>query len=131
MPLRRLPLEAQPSFARRFRERFHASVVEVAAAVEDDALDARLLRVRGEELAHLRGLLGLRALERALQVQPARGGQRAALEVVHELRLDPAVRAEDDEARLLGRAADLAADTPVAARAGLGLRQGAHSRSSC
>src|SRR5438128_9268510 len=41
------PSKLQSSFSRGLRERLHASVVEVAGAVEDDALDAGLLRVRG------------------------------------------------------------------------------------
>jgi hypothetical protein len=40
-------------------------VIEVAAAVEDDGLDAGLLRCGGEQVSDLAGLLGLRALERA------------------------------------------------------------------
>ena len=48
------------------------------------------------------------------------------VEVVDELRLDAAVRAEDDQARPLGRAGDLAADAPVAALACLADGQRRH-----
>src|SRR5713226_4335516 len=41
-------LEFQSSLARTVGERLDASVIKVAAAVEDDGLDAHLLRVRGE-----------------------------------------------------------------------------------
>ena len=57
-------------------------MVQVAGAVEDGLLDACLLRVLGEQLADLGGLLRLRALEARLQVQPARGGERSRTEIV-------------------------------------------------
>ena len=79
----------------------------------------------GDLLADLLRLGALVARE-ALEADPARAGERAAGRVVDELREDAPVRAEDDEARALGRAADLAADAPVAARAGLGLGEGRH-----
>jgi hypothetical protein len=47
-------------------------VVQVAAAVEDDGFEVRLLRPLGQQLADLGRLLGLVALERFLQVQRAR-----------------------------------------------------------
>src|ERR671916_366113 len=71
-------LEGQAALARGVGERLHAPVVEVAAAIEDDVLDAGLLRGCGEALAHLGGLLGLVALEGLRQVEPARGGECAA-----------------------------------------------------
>src|SRR5205823_5669035 len=121
-----LPSELESSFSRCIGERLDTSVEEVAAAVEDGALDVHLLCVRGQELSDLRRLIALRALERLLELEPARGRDRTPLEVVHELRFDAAVRAEDDEARALGRAADLAAHALVAARASLWLRQDRH-----
>src|SRR5919201_1178342 len=54
--------ETESSLAGAVGQRLHASVVEVAAAVEDGALDARLLRVLRQQLADLGGLLALRAL---------------------------------------------------------------------
>src|SRR5439155_20701336 len=119
-------LELESSFACRLCQRLHASVVQVAGAVEDDRFDVRLLRVLGQQLADLGRLFRLVALERLLQIQPARSRQRLALDIVDELRLDSLVRAEDDEPRPLGRAVELAADAPVAARAGLGLGQNGH-----
>src|ERR671933_43744 len=59
---RRSPSESQASFARTVGERLHAAVVQVAAAVEHDRLDLRLLRVLREQLADLGRLLLLRAV---------------------------------------------------------------------
>src|SRR5439155_75567 len=70
---------------------------------------------RGEELADLGRLLGLRALERLLQLLPARGGDRLARVVVDELGGDAQIRAEDGEARTLRGAAHLAANAAPAA----------------
>jgi hypothetical protein len=105
-------------------------VVEVAAAVENDGLDVGLLRRLGEQLAHLGRLLGLVALERLPELKPARGGERLPVEVVDELRRNPAVRAEDDEARALGCAGDLLPDALVAPPAELVLdeRRGHQAR---
>src|SRR6185312_9919200 len=46
-----LPLEAQPAFARGIRERLDASVIEIAAAIEHDFLDAVLHRALRQQLA--------------------------------------------------------------------------------
>src|SRR5438270_4470597 len=45
-------LEFEPRLAGRFSQSFHATVVQVAAAVEHNALDALLLRALGDQLAH-------------------------------------------------------------------------------
>src|SRR6266545_7681429 len=111
--------ELESSLAGGVGERLHPAVVEVAAAIEHRGRDLGLLRARDEQLADLRGLRGLVALERLLQLQPARRGERAALPVVHELGGDAPVRAVDDETGPLGRAADLPANAPVAAVASL------------
>ena len=79
-----------------------------------------------EQLADLGRLVGLRALEALADAAVARRGQRAPLDVVDELRLDPAVRAMDDEARPLRRAGDLAAHTAVPPRPGLSDRERRH-----
>src|SRR5213079_2307850 len=47
----RVGLEGQPGFARCLCQRLDASVVLIAAAVEDGALDARRLGALGERLA--------------------------------------------------------------------------------
>src|SRR6476659_4161867 len=100
--------ELESSLARGLGQRLDASVVQVAAPVEDAGVDSGLLRIGGQRLADRAGLIGLRPLERALR-EPARGGERPPGLVVDELREDASVRAEDDEARPLGRPGDLAA----------------------
>src|SRR5581483_6073317 len=94
----------------------HASVVEVAAAVEDAALDARALRGGGEQLADLFGLVGLRPFERLLHVLPAGRRQRPPALVVDQLRADPPIGPEDRQTRPLRRPRDLAAHTTTAPR---------------
>jgi hypothetical protein len=113
------------SLAGRVGERLHASVVQVAAAIEHDALDTGRLGVRREELAHLDGLVGLRALE-SLQLLPARGGKRPGRVVVQELSGDAQVGAEDGDARPLGGAVHLAADPAPATLAELFLGRDGH-----
>src|SRR5436190_9744760 len=54
-------------------------------AVEHDPFDTGALRARGEQLADLGRLLGLRARERLLQLLPAGGSDRLARVVVDEL----------------------------------------------
>src|SRR5262249_5160497 len=95
--------------------------------VEHDRLDAGLPRGLGDGLADSARLVGLVARE-ALDRDPARAGERLAVRVVDELREDPAVRAEDREARPLRRALDLPAHAAVAALARLAGGQGAHAR---
>src|SRR5438094_7369344 len=112
-------LKAQSPFARAVCQRLHASVVEVPAAVEHSLLDSGLLRVLGQQLPDLARLLRLVAAERLLHVQPRRGRERLARDVVDQLRLDAAVRAEHGETRPLGRALHLAANALVTADARL------------
>src|SRR3954471_16692654 len=121
-------LESQSSFARAVGECLDATVVQVAAAVEHDGFDSGLLRGCSEALADLGRLLGLVALERLRQVEPRRGGERAPRVVVDQLREDTAVRAKNEHARTVGRAADLPAHAAVAAEARFASRKGAHAR---
>src|ERR671917_2445008 len=93
-------LETQAALAGAFGEGLDTAVVLVAAAVEDDGLDAGGLRALGQQLPGLGGLL--HRLERAqVGLRPVDGGQRAARIVVDELGEDAAVRAEDADARAL------------------------------
>src|SRR5579885_2448013 len=117
----------QASFAGGVRQRLHPAVVEVAAPVEDDLLDAVLPGGRREQLADLGRLLRLVARERLRQVEPRGGRDGAAGVVVDELREDAAVRAEDDETRPLRAAADLAAHAAVAAQTRLAHGQARHA----
>src|SRR5437867_3453499 len=120
-----MPSEFQPSLACAFGERLDASVVQVAAAVEHDRVDAGLLGGCGDLLADLLRLRALVALE-VLQPDPARPGEGAAARVVDELREDAPVRAEHREARALRRAGDLAAHAAMPAQAHVA--RGANSR---
>src|SRR5438067_1622038 len=111
-----MPSELQASFARAVGERLDASVVEVTAAVEDDGVDTGLLRSGRDLLADFLRLRGLVALE-ALQAGPARARDRATGRVVDDLREDPAIRTEDDEARARRGSLHLAAHAAMPAQA--------------
>src|SRR4051794_6037290 len=113
-----MPLEPQSSFARAVCERFDASVIQIAAAVEDDRLDAGLLRGLGDCLADRAGLIGLVAVE-PFHRDPARARDRLAARVVDELREDAAVGAEHREAGPVGCPGDLAAHAAMTALARL------------
>src|SRR4029079_1164585 len=82
------PLEIQPCLAGSVGERFHAPVVEIAAAVEHDVLDPGIDRPLGDELADglSRGEIAA-LLERALEVliQRRGGSDRLAASVVDHL----------------------------------------------
>src|SRR4029079_19315470 len=96
-------------------QRFHAAVISVTAAVEDDLRHPGFLRARGESLADFRGAGGLRSLDAAV----GDGEERAAPSIVHELRRDVLHRAEHHEAWPIRRAeqllqhAKLATDAPL------------------
>src|SRR5262249_7748947 len=117
----------QPCCALGVGQRLDASVVEVAAAVENDAVDLGLLGFLREQLADLGRLRGLVALER-LDLQPAGRRNGAAVRVVNELRDDAAIGARDDQARALGRAGDLPPDTAMPAQARFANRERRHAR---
>src|SRR5690606_841886 len=85
------------------------------SAVEHDRRDPRLLRPLGDRLAHRRRTLRLRAGELAVGDRH----ERAALDVVHELRRHVLERAIDHEARPLGRPCNLLANSQMAAYAPL------------
>src|SRR5690606_22286833 len=103
----RLKLEA--AVAGALGERADVAVVAVAAAVEDDGLDAGRLRPLGETLAD-----GLAPLDRRGAVEvafPARRRREGVpLRVVDDLGVDVLVRAEDAQARALSGALHLPAD---------------------
>src|ERR1700748_2306402 len=88
-------LEAQSAFARGIRERLDAAVIEIAATVEHDFLDAVLHRALREQLAHgLRGVdVGAGLLAHFL-FQRGRGCKRLALQIVDDLRIDVLRRTE-------------------------------------
>src|SRR5262249_11292345 len=108
--------------------RLDATVVQVAAAVEDDGLDAGLLALLRDELADLGRLLGLVPLERLRKLHPGRRGDRFARAVVDERGVDALVGPEHGEPRPLGGAGDLAAHALVAADARLSRGECTHAR---
>src|SRR5258708_2780493 len=95
-------LETQPAFTRRIRQRLDAAVIEIAATIEHHFGDAVLDRTFREQLAD--GLsridvgAGVAALAHRL-LQRRRRGQRLALQVVDDLRVDVLRRAEHRQTR--------------------------------
>ena len=85
------PSEIQSAFARPFGERLDAAVINIAAAVEHDVLDAFVLRPLGDQLAdrlgRIDGRAGLQTLARVLLQRGGRDQGRALL-VVDDLRVD-------------------------------------------
>src|ERR687896_2310885 len=124
--MRSSSLEVQSALAGAFRQRLHAAVVLVAAAIEHGALDAGGLGALGEQLAGAARLVHrLEAAE--VRLRPGDGGQRAAGVVVDQLGEDPAVGAKDGDARALGAAAHAGADTAAALEAPGGRGQDGHA----
>src|ERR1700760_5157225 len=126
-------LELQPSLAGCVGESLDATVIQVAAAIEDHLLHALLLRALRDELAHfLRGrhvAAGLLALT-LLRDRRSRGDGRTG-RLVDDLRVDVVERAVDVQARTLGGAGHLRADTLVNTLADyVALRNVDHLRSS-
>src|SRR6185369_10475048 len=82
-------LELETGLPRTLGEGLHAAVVPIPAAVEDDLLDARLLRALGHQPADLAGRVAVRSLAgRVLaKTRVERGGvrERRAVSVVDDL----------------------------------------------
>ena len=111
--------ERQAALAGGVGQRSDAAVIHVAAAVEDDFLDAGRQRALGEQLADLgrRRLVGA-GLDLALDVLVERRGrrERRTLTVIDGLGIDVLARAEDAEARAdAGGLAQRVARAPLAA----------------
>src|SRR4051794_18946690 len=107
-------LELQPAFASSVGHCLHAAMVLVPGAVEHDSRDPRVLGPGSDPLAHFERLVGLLP---ALEIGARHREQRAARDVVDDLRRDVLQRAEDDETRSLARSRHLLAHpevTPVA-----------------
>src|SRR5262249_25387193 len=96
----------ESAFARGIRQRLDPTVVEIAAAIEHDLLDAFRRGAFGEPLAHrLRRLdigAGLEAVAHLL-LHGGCGRQRAAVRVVDHLRIDMFGRTEHRESRAIAR----------------------------
>src|SRR6516225_1069474 len=101
--------ELEAGFARGVGEGLHAAVVEVAVAVENDLVDVALeADFRDERADLLRGVGLVVVLERTLEIARERGGggERLAVAVVHDLRVDVPAAPEDAEPRALGKTRD-------------------------
>src|SRR3990170_4391684 len=97
-----IKLELQTRLSGGLGQRLDPPVVLVAPAVEDHRGEARLAGALPERLAHRLGGGRIAAVgERGPQLLVARRGrdQRASRRVVHDLRVDVLVRAEDAQAR--------------------------------
>src|SRR5215212_580880 len=110
--------QGQPTLTGAVGDGGDAAVVLVAAAVEDDRVDARLAGALGDELADPAGLGGLVGLEGAqVGLHGRRRRQGAPLDVVDDLHEHVPGGPGDDQARLDGRAGQPLADPQVATAA--------------
>src|SRR5262249_39572483 len=117
-PKKTLKLEAR--FACRIGECTDPAVVEIAVAIEDYVFDVLRKADFGDERADLLGCVGLvRGLERSSQIVREGGGvsERAVRGIVDDLGIDVPRAPEYAEARHLGSAGDLLANTQLAPRA--------------
>src|SRR3954471_8381886 len=105
-------LELQSALPGAFGHCFHAAVILITSAVENDLGDAGGLRALGDALANFGGLLGLLHAE---NVEIPHRGDGVIPRVVHELRVDVLERAEDDEPRALLGAGESPPDPDVPA----------------
>src|SRR4029453_13817833 len=122
-------LEGQAGRAGRLGERLDPPVVLIAAAIEDNLLDAACLRPLGQQLAHDfgRGHVAARLRLGAEVGGPAvPRGQRAPARIVDHLRVDVAQAAEHRQPRPLRGPDDPGADAQVADLASLDLFAGQH-----
>src|ERR1700710_2897120 len=128
----RLPSEGQAALAGAVRQGRDATVVLVAGAVEDHALDTSGLRALGNELADLAGLGSLVALDRADVGLHGRGGrERLADQVVDDLHADVLRGPRHHEARTLRGAVDLLAAADLTPRAGRDASRGVLASLEC
>src|SRR5262245_59263099 len=112
------PSELESGRARRLGHRLDPTVIQVAAAVEDRAVEAFLLETLGDQGADLLGRLdvavGLAA--RLPELERRRVRHRLADGVVDRLHVDVVQAAEDAEPRTHGVPGDTGAHPLVAAR---------------
>src|SRR5258705_9955257 len=100
--IRSIPLETQSAFTRRVRQCLDAAVVEIATAIEHHFLDAVLDGAFRQQLADRLGRIDVGASVSGLAhrlLQRRRRGQRLALQVVDDLRVDVLRRTEHRQPR--------------------------------
>src|ERR1700712_1653131 len=95
-------------------ERLYAPVIEVAAAIEHDALDTGLERPARDLATDSGGKVGLRT-GHAVKGLGRRRDERAARVVVDDLGVDPAIRPVHGESRARGRTRHASTDSTVTA----------------
>src|SRR5690606_11962562 len=114
----------QAGFARGVGQGLHPAMVQVAATVEDDVLDALLDRALGHEGADAGGGVLVRALFLLLAFQRGGGRERHAVLIIDDLGVDVLGRAEDRQARTAVRhLAEVGADALRAALGGVAGRE--------
>src|SRR6185295_19985060 len=107
-------LKLQSRFARRFGEAAHAPVIDIAAAIKDDAADALLFGALGNRFADLFCRRNVAAGAPPPILFGRRGGdQRDALRIINQLRVDMVYTTKNRQARARARAANLAADASM------------------
>src|ERR1700757_2595731 len=108
LALPRPPSETEPALAGRIRQRLDAAVKEIAAAIEDDLLDALRRGALGEpfsdRLCRLDVGAGLEAFAHVL-LQRGGGCDGSAVRIVDHLRIDVFRRAEDRKPRAMAAGA--------------------------
>src|SRR3954469_11556920 len=105
-------LELQSALPGTFGHRFHAAVILISRAVEDDLGDSRRLCAFSDPLTDFGRLF---RLFHRLDVEIADRRDGVVLRVVDELRVDVLEGAEDDETRTRPRARHLLADAQMPA----------------
>src|SRR5699024_5026485 len=114
--------QCQPTFTCALSNSSHATVVLVAAAVEDNCFDASSLGALCNELANLLGLCGLVGIACAKICFHGRSaGQGDTLRVVYDLYEDVTSRAVDNQAWTNGGTNDVLAQTLMTTTALSGL----------
>src|SRR5262245_29162821 len=105
-------LDLQPAFAGAVGHCLHAAVILVPSAVEHDFRDPRLFGPGSDPLAHFGRLLGLLP---GLELRARDGHQRAASDVVDDLRGDVLERTKHHQTWTFARPRDLLANAKMAA----------------
>ena len=109
-------LQLQTGLAGTLSESLHTAVVNEAATIVDDLSDALLEALLGDVLANLLSSFDVAAVSVEIFVHAGSAGQGHALLIIDDLSVDVLGRAENIQTGTSSSAADLAADTTVAAQ---------------